>query len=209
MLKKLSGSDYRVSAWSGGTTTQLLIAPEEAVYGDRTFLWRVSSATVELDESEFTPLPDYDRIIATLSGEIRLRHNGEEPILLQPYQIHSFSGGDRTVSRGRCIDFNLMLRRGKAVGTMEALLLPEAGCSIGLERPGQMLIYCAQGACAASVSASSVSEASQPVLRLEPGETLLQQGPEKVTLLPMAPETRVMVCRMHPVVDSEDNRPRV
>ena len=54
-------AQYITTAWSGGTTTQLAIAPEGAVYADRKFLWRLSSAQVELEHSDFTPLPDYDR----------------------------------------------------------------------------------------------------------------------------------------------------
>ena len=78
--EKRSPEDYVCSVWSGGTTTQLLIAPEGAHYAARDFLWRVSSATVELDESDFTPLPEYERLIATLQGGITLTHNGGAPI---------------------------------------------------------------------------------------------------------------------------------
>ena len=126
MFQKLTDTSYVVSAWSGGTTTQLAIYPENAVYGERDFLWRVSSALVELEESDFTPLPDYDRLIATLEGEIVLSHNGGAPLRLRPLEVHAFSGADATHSVGRCRDFNLMLRRGRASGTMEPLRLTEA-----------------------------------------------------------------------------------
>lgn len=46
--KLLTKEDYVTTTWSGGTTTQLAIAPEGAVYADRDFLWRLSSAGVEL-----------------------------------------------------------------------------------------------------------------------------------------------------------------
>ena len=121
MMKRLTAGDYAVSAWSGGTTTQLAIFPQEAKYADRDFIWRVSSATVDLEESDFTALPDYDRLIATLEGEIVLTHNGGAPLTLRPFEVHAFSGADATHSVGRCTDFNLMLRRGLASGTMEAL----------------------------------------------------------------------------------------
>ena len=48
-LIHLTKDDYVVSQWSGGTTTQLAIAPSGAQYGDRAFLWRLSSATVDLE----------------------------------------------------------------------------------------------------------------------------------------------------------------
>ncbi len=125
-MKQLKKKDYIIAKWSGGTTTQLAIWPENAVYADRDFLWRVSSATVDLEASDFTPLPDYDRLIATLQGEIVLTHNGGEPLRLRPLEVHAFSGANATHSVGRCTDFNLMLRRGRAAGSMEALRLTEA-----------------------------------------------------------------------------------
>ena len=136
-MKKLGPGDYRVSQWSGGTTTQLAIYPEQAVYADRDFLWRVSSATVDLEESDFTPLPDYDRLIATLEGEIVLTHNGGEPLRLRPLEVHAFSGADATHSVGRCRDFNLMLRRGQATGTMEALRLTDVSTRLSVGTPAE------------------------------------------------------------------------
>ena len=132
MIQKLFPQDYAVSRWSGGTTTQLAIWPPEARYADRDFLWRVSSATVDLEESDFTLLPDYDRLIATLEGEIVLTHNGGGPLTLRPLEVHAFSGADATRSRGRCRDFNLMLRRGKVTGTMEALRLTDTPVNLNV-----------------------------------------------------------------------------
>ena len=42
-LTLLTPADYVTTAWSGGTTTQLAIAPKGALYAERSFLWRVSS----------------------------------------------------------------------------------------------------------------------------------------------------------------------
>ena len=91
--KLLTREDYVTTSWSGGTTTQLAIAPEGAVYADRDFLWRLSSAAVELDHSEFTPLPDYDRLLAVLEGEIKLKIDEEAPFPLAPGRVVAFSGG--------------------------------------------------------------------------------------------------------------------
>ena len=115
--------DYLVSHWAGGTTAQIAIAPAGALYGDRDFLWRVSSARVELEESVFTSLPDYHRWISTLAGGMALSHQGGEKITLAPYQIHQFDGGWETRSWGRCTDFNLMLRKGKARGSVRSFRL--------------------------------------------------------------------------------------
>lgn len=186
--QKLGPADTVTTAWSGGTTTQLRIAPAGAQYAARDFLWRVSSASVELAESDFTPLPDYERLIATLRGEILLSHNGGAPLRLKPYEVHAFSGGDRTLCRGTCTDFNLMLRRGQAEGTMEALRL-RAGEARTLAHEGEdeALLYCAEGRCAVRVDTETVA--------LAPGESLLLRGPADPALTAES-DAALMLCRM-------------
>ena len=56
-IQHLTPSDYITTKWSGGLTTQLGIAPASAVYADRDFLWRLSSATVEDAESDLQRCP--------------------------------------------------------------------------------------------------------------------------------------------------------
>ena len=210
MIQKLFPTDYAVSAWSGGTTTQLAIWPPEAKYADRDFLWRISSATVDLEESDFTPLPDYDRLISTLEGEIVLTHNGGAPLTLRPLEVHAFSGADATHSRGRCRDFNLMLRRGQVTGTMEALRLSDTptdlqvGTSIAcppLSADETILLYCVEGEATASpLCHSERGEAESknpsppsPTFLLAPGEALLLTAPTTLTLTGPAV---LMLCRM-------------
>lgn len=99
-----------VNRWSGGTTTQMLIYPPESTYLDRNFQFRVSSAVVEDVESVFTKLDGVERFLTVLDGEITLQ-TGESPEQkLYPYDTIQFQGGNKTVSRGKCVDFNLMLR---------------------------------------------------------------------------------------------------
>lgn len=145
-VKHLRESDYVVSEWSGGKTIQLAIAPVGAVYADRDFLWRLSSATVELAESDFTPLPDYNRLIAPLKGDMRLCHNGGAAFDLEPFQIYAFDGGADTHSWGCCTDFNLMLRKGHCTGRAEHLH-GDAGetLSFAPAAGAELLFYCAVG----------------------------------------------------------------
>lgn len=140
----LKPEDYLTTQWSGGATTQLAIAPRGAVYADRDFLWRLSSATVELDESDFTALPDYDRVISTLHGDMILAHNGGEKLTLHPYEIHTFSGADDTHSWGRCTDFNLMLRRGQCRGCVTAHF-PQGREVLALHEGQTALVFCGEG----------------------------------------------------------------
>ena len=170
-MKHLMESDYRVSTWSGGKTVQLSICPENADYADRTFLWRVSSATVELEESVFTPLPDYNRLIAPIRGYMELCHNGGEAVRLDPYSVHAFDGADRTDSKGKCTDFNLMLKKGSADGSMQALRLkPEEemdlfpGTKPGA-RFGNLLLFAAEG--------NAVVRKGQEEVFLAAGESVL------------------------------------
>lgn len=141
----LKPSDYVTSTWSGGTTTQVSIAPAGAVYADRDFLWRISSATVDLEVSDFTALPDYDRLIATLNGSIDVTHNDGDVIHLAPYHVHAFDGGWKTRSVGRCTDFNLMVRKGACTGAMTALLLNDETAAVEVPANTDVVVYCAEG----------------------------------------------------------------
>lgn len=102
--------DYKTSAWSGGTTTQLFIWPPQGNYNKRDFLFRISSATVETETSTFTELPGIGRYITPLEGGFTLQHKGHYSITLQPLQIDSFSGDWQTTCIGKARDFNLMLK---------------------------------------------------------------------------------------------------
>ena len=53
-LKAISRSHAVTTRWSGGTTTEFYIAPEGSSYTRRDFQIRISSATVDDPESDFT-----------------------------------------------------------------------------------------------------------------------------------------------------------
>lgn len=153
IIQHITPAEYVTSQWGGGTTTQIAIAPAGAVYAQRTFDWRISSATVHLEESDFTPLPDYSRYLSLLQGSIRLTHNCGEELTLQPCYVHAFDGGDATHSFGTCVDFNLMLRKDRCSGGLICVHPPEDG-EILLPRQvpfhkeiadSTVVIYCIQG----------------------------------------------------------------
>lgn len=112
--------DQVTKKWSGGTTTELAIAPAGAVYAERNFLWRLSTAEVLEEESIFTELSDYHRLLTLRRGSLRLQHDGGEWYDLEEGQIASFDGASLTRSRGKVTDFNLMLRKGRAEGELHA-----------------------------------------------------------------------------------------
>lgn len=173
-MRHLRPADYTVSDWSGGRTVQLSIGPEGERYADRKFLWRISSATVELETSEFTALPDYERLIAPIRGEMILSHNGGEEILLRPFDVHRFDGADLTISKGKCTDFNLMLRKGKVTGEMRAIRLGSGGQQrITPEMPGDtVLLYLAEGTARVQTVGGAVN-GELPELTLMAGESVV------------------------------------
>lgn len=105
----LNESNFKTSDWSGGKTTELAIYPYNAIYKKLNFKWRISSATVDLEKSIFTSLPNITRFITPLNGVLKLKHNSEELITLHPFEIHKFNGDCETISYGKVKDFNLML----------------------------------------------------------------------------------------------------
>lgn len=150
-IRHLTASGYITSEWSGGETTQLAIFPETASYKDRQFLWRISSATVNTEESDFTVLPGYDRFLTVLTGSIRLSHENQPSFSLRPYEIYRFDGGAHTHSQGICRDFNLMLQKGRSKGRLYALSISPGGEEVlRLKEPqsgclAHFLLYCAAG----------------------------------------------------------------
>ncbi len=155
MIKRLCNEDYVTSQWSGGTTTQIAIYPENEKYVDRNFLWRLSSATIDVEESDFTELVDYNRFIATLDKGIELHQEGEV-YKLDPLALHYFDGGVATKSFGSCRDFNLMIRKDKCSATVELidestkLMYSSDGCK-------QFILFCVSGGSKVTFEKSVVS----------------------------------------------------
>lgn len=104
--------NYSTSNWTGGRTKELAIFPEESKYLDRNFIWRLSSATVETEESDFSKLPDYDRVLMVLEGEVVLSYEGQRVARLKELEQDRFDGAWKTKSFGKITDFNLMVRKG-------------------------------------------------------------------------------------------------
>lgn len=175
-IKLIRKEDQPVGTWAGGTTTQLAIGPDGADYAARRFAWRISSARVDLDESDFTPLPGFHRILMILEGSVRLTHEGVREIDLGPFEQDAFEGAWRTKSRGRCVDFNLMTAPGWT-GTVTALR-PTGEARIDVPLLGDVEgLYCLRDADAAIAAASAQTET------LKAGDFLLIESPDPGTSL--------------------------
>ena len=94
-IRLIRKGEQKEGVWAGGTTTQLAIGPEGADYAARRFDWRISTARVERDESDFTPLPGIRRILMVLEGSVYLTHDGVREIDLAPFEQDVFEGAQR------------------------------------------------------------------------------------------------------------------
>lgn len=121
-VKVIRKSAQKTIRWSGGTTTELAIYPENSNYADRNFTFRLSLAHVEAETSTFTMLPGVSRMIMTLEGSLLLQHKGNYTTQLNKFDVDIFDGGWDTVSNGKGTDFNLMTR-GNASATLEGMVL--------------------------------------------------------------------------------------
>ena len=122
-----------------------------------------------------------------MEGTITLRHDGSEPLTLAPYEVHAFDGGSETVSFGRCRDFNLMLRKGMATGSLTPLTAGSAPVACPLQEGDFALLYCAEGNC--TVDMGDVTHV------LLPGESLLLEALDALPLTFRGP-ARLMLAQM-------------
>ncbi|MEP1094156.1 MAG: HutD family protein [Cyclobacteriaceae bacterium] len=115
----LTSNKYRPAKWSGGSTTELFIIPVTAVYKKLDFDFRLSTATIEVETSVFTPLDAISRTLMVLEGRMRLVHEGRHTAELSKNQVDRFDGSWKTTSFGTCTDFNIMTKdstKGDQVG---------------------------------------------------------------------------------------------
>lgn len=118
IIEIIRKNESKISTWSGGTTTQFYIYPENAIYAERNFKWRLSSAKVVAEESVFTPLPGISRILMVIEGEVSIEHQGHHSAVLKAFEKDSFSGDWTTRCVGEATDFNLMTSK-ECSGSMD------------------------------------------------------------------------------------------
>ncbi|MFB0917905.1 MAG: HutD family protein [Clostridiaceae bacterium] len=112
MIARILKSDsFKRSEWSGGATTEFFIYPEGADFKDRTFDFRISSASFTSTESRFSDFTGYKRFILPLKGTLKLKHDEHHEAFLEPYQVDIFDGSWSTYSWNSldCIDFNFIV----------------------------------------------------------------------------------------------------
>lgn len=147
----IRGADLVATPWKngGGVTREIAAFPEGA--GLDAFVWRVSIAEVA-QAGPFSRFAGIDRTLALLSGEGMMLDETDNStgdvlktyVLTQPLDIARFAGESRIDARlvgGATRDFNLMVRRGAALGETEVL---RGGTQRGLSAD-VVLMFCASG----------------------------------------------------------------
>lgn len=142
-IRIIPDSGFKTTEWSGGTTTELFIWPEGGSYAERRFNIRISTAVVELEESDFTPLPGVKRFLTPLCPGFVLTVNGDEKEL--PYgEALEFSGDDSVHCKGSGRDLNLMLKG--AEGDMRiaegAFTIEKGRTAFLFSKDQQTIAYC-------------------------------------------------------------------
>ena len=143
MFEVIKKEQYKVSQWSGGTTTEIFLAPEDGSYVERRFDFRISSATVDLEESDFTMLDGVKRYLTILEGKMDLTFQEStcRQVSLRPYEVVEFMGDVPTHSVGKAKDFNLMLKG--CNGVMETYSGEK--CHVDLAAGTEAFIYSLNG----------------------------------------------------------------
>lgn len=140
---KLVTKEYqKVSEWTGGTTTELLIYPDNTSVSEQNFEYRISTAKVLLEKSEFTSFPNFKRKLAILEGKLRIQHNHSDWYTLNAGEQTEFKGEWVTHSEGQVVDFNVIYKDCFAV---ELESVPELNL-IDLNTSNVLVgIYCVKG----------------------------------------------------------------
>lgn len=103
-----------VSTWKGGTTTQLCIEPIDASLQERNFDLRISSATIDLERSEFSDFRGYRRYLMKLEGDITLLID-DKTIIIKRDEAFEFMGDEKVISISKepSRDFNVIIKKDK------------------------------------------------------------------------------------------------
>ena len=103
-----------VSTWKGGKTEQLCIVPENASLQERNFDLRISSATIDLERSEFSDFRGYRRYLMKLEGDITLLID-DKTINIKRDEAFEFMGDEKVISLSKepSRDFNVIIKKDK------------------------------------------------------------------------------------------------
>jgi environmental stress-induced protein Ves len=164
----------------GGRTTEIAVRPAGAALDD--FSWRISLADVERD-GPFSRFPGIDRTIVLIEGAgMRLRGGAREVELRTPFEPYSFAGEeaiDCALVDGPIRDFNAMVRRSRARGTLETV----DGAGAMIANADFRLVYTLNGAVECGI-------AGDPAIAVPNGHALIVERRAGDDAFPLAIRSR-------------------
>jgi environmental stress-induced protein Ves len=98
-------------SWANGTSTELFVYPADGNFQTRDFTFRISTATVEAEETTFSDFSGLTRILLPLKGKLKLVHEGRYTKELNPFEQDQFDGAWNTKSKGKVKDFNVIFNK--------------------------------------------------------------------------------------------------
>ena len=144
MKSIIQKSKLAATNWGGGETSEILIYPSDSKYSTRDFAFRISTATIETETSDFTQLPGINRQLMLLEGKLELSHDQHHNTILTPYVYDKFEGDWLTQSRGKARVLNLMLMQNTR-GRFEVIRI-KRGDELKLKKEGDVqCFYMASG----------------------------------------------------------------
>lgn len=189
----LHGVDLVASPWKngGGVTREIAAMPQPGAASDA-FAWRVSVADVA-QAGPFSRFEGVDRTLVLLEGAgMLLDESGPAAAthtLAQPLDVARFAGEAAIAARlvdGPTRDFNLMVRRGVARGTLEVWRAATARCFDAQT----VLLYCTRGSLEVCVDgAAPVTLASGDTLRIDAAKAVNVDTRGEGALLAVALDT--------------------
>ena len=144
-FKFIKKSDQLVMPWKNGqgSTAQIDIIPEGAIFSDGSFRWRLSSATVS-GTGSFSQFPGCDRWLVVLSGQ-GLLLNGET---FGPFTPLKFAGEEVIecdLIKDEVVDLGIIYHRDHVHAEMKVLQISaDASHKLRFEMQ-QVYIYCING----------------------------------------------------------------
>ena len=113
-------SHHKTIKWDGGETKELYIYPENAIYQNMDFDFRVAVNNWRRERSVLRKFPGYKRQVMLLDGEIHLSHKDQHTITLGRYEQDISMGDWQTECRGCGTELTLLTREG-FTGKLELL----------------------------------------------------------------------------------------
>ncbi|HTA63634.1 MAG TPA: HutD family protein [Bacteroidia bacterium] len=153
------------TTWSGGTTTQLAIYPKEAIYKNLDFIFRISTATIDIEQSTFTSLPNVSRVIMVLDGELTIQYKNQYTKQLKKFDTDVFLGEWETNSIGKVTDFNVMTR-----GSTKATAV---GFSLAEKSKKELILNCDIMAIYVSFGEVKIEQSSTQNINVRDGDVVL------------------------------------